>query len=935
MQRSHSAFPMACIFGMALSGSSVSAQTSLDHDRPDVTAGGAHSRPVQRSAGTDSAPSGATGQISTTANNQIIFELAPDDTTPANLFDLNRRTLVFTPDGRGGYSRELRSLDWEDDIGLEVTKTWERNNDGVEISFGDFSFDFAGRRWHSFHLSRHGIVTLGGPLPWAGRGFEPMRALAAELATRPTISALYKPQFGGLFIRDRWASQHVAHWPDRVVITWFASESEIYPGISPGPANRFQAVLRSTGTIQFNYGDVTVRDGVVGLFSGAVVKDELIAALVDATDSELPGRFDLLEAALYTTNTTDLLLEMTTRAPVSEGNFFRFAFDSDPPYWDHDDDLDVIWGFDFLPDGEVGTWSSSQEYRLRFLGRDDNRVMFSATGPSAGLAASVFAGVGRTDDWRYTDTSHPTTVRIPQSTQVDLSSSDGRFPQIQSEAFHYRGVPDLGAVSCRIIGLLGDGFDLFAFHSEVRVDSAAATPWRNYGNGVQGLGGHSGDRAPPCGEGRLLGHWIIPVWIPTRVGADVDQDLGLFAHEFIHTWTASLSYEKNGAREPLFLDEGCRCHWRPDLHAPAAFPWRGREAQSIMSGGPGRFWRDNGDGTFTAIDNLHDSGPSWLDLYAMGLADAGEVPDMFILRNLEPVPGNDEHGTSGYYWGTYRGDKEVVSIEQVIAAEGARVPTAAEAQRSFNAGFVYLVEPGRAPDADMLRFHRDYRDRVIEHWSHVTGGRSRMTATVPGVPNRSPAAVGTLPDLTLHVGGTPADVDLDDAFRDPDGDPLTYRAASSAPAVATAVVAGSRATVTPVSVGTTTVTVTATDTGGASAMQRFAVTVTAPSTFTDHPIRPGTTPIKAVHFRELRERIAALRTRWSLPTVGWTDPILTAGVKPVKLVHLLELRAALAEAYARAGRAAPRWSDTAPAAGAIPIRAVHLMELRAAVLELE
>ena len=57
--------------------------------------------------------------------------MKPEDTTPPNLFDLDRRTLVFRPDGRGGYSRDVRSLQWEDTLGAEVTIEWERRRDGL------------------------------------------------------------------------------------------------------------------------------------------------------------------------------------------------------------------------------------------------------------------------------------------------------------------------------------------------------------------------------------------------------------------------------------------------------------------------------------------------------------------------------------------------------------------------------------------------------------------------------------------------------------------------------------------------------------------------------------------------------------------------------------------------------------------------------------
>ena len=202
--------------------------------------------------------------------------------------------------------------------------------------------------------------------------------------------------------------------------------------------------------------------------------------------------------------------------------------------------------------------------------------------------------------------------------------------------------------------------------------------------------------------------------------------------------------------------------------------------------------------------------------------------------------------------------------------------------------------------------------------------------------NRPPERVGTLAPLTIGVDE--ASVDVSAAFHDPDGDRLTYGATSSSPGVASVSVSGSVVTVTPVAAGTATVTVTASDPVGASATQSLAVTVQAAggvNGFTDDPIAPGVTPVRAVHFTELRARIDVLRQEAGLAPFRWTDAILTAGVTRVRLAHLLELREALAAAYAAAGRAAPRWTDAAPAAGSTPIRAAHLTELRAAVVALE
>ncbi|MCY4508087.1 MAG: hypothetical protein OXG35_14190, partial [Acidobacteria bacterium] len=219
----------------------------------------------------------------------------------------------------------------------------------------------------------------------------------------------------------------------------------------------------------------------------------------------------------------------------------------------------------------------------------------------------------------------------------------------------------------------------------------------------------------------------------------------------------------------------------------------------------------------------------------------------------------------------------------------------------------------------------------------ATGPAVALWRARPAGPNRPPTAVGTLPDRRLpDVGAATLDVDVSPAFADPDGDALTYAVSSSAPRVVSVLAAGPRVKLTAVAEGTATIRVTATDPGGLTATQTFTVTVGGTSApFTDPEIAPEVTPVRAVHFMELRMRIDGLRTVAGLGGFAWTDPVLTAGVTPVRLVHLLELRSALAAAYAAVGGAAPRWTDAAPVGGTTPIRAAHLMELRAAVLALE
>lgn len=126
--------------------------------------------------------------------------------------------------------------------------------------------------------------------------------------------------------------------------------------------------------------------------------------------------------------------------------------------------------------------------------------------------------------------------------------------------------------------------------------------------------------------------------------------------------------------------------------------------------------------------------------------------------------------------------------------------------------------------------------------------------------------------------------------------------------------------------------------GGLAGSYEYTVTVIDPlsapfPTFTDTPLVPGATPVKAVHVRELRQAADALRSRHGLSGFAWTDPVLTPGATVVRAVHLEELRSALNAVYIAAGRALPTYTTTL-VARSTAIAAVDVLELRTAVLSI-
>ncbi len=136
------------------------------------------------------------------------------------------------------------------------------------------------------------------------------------------------------------------------------------------------------------------------------------------------------------------------------------------------------------------------------------------------------------------------------------------------------------------------------------------------------------------------------------------------------------------------------------------------------------------------------------------------------------------------------------------------------------------------------------------------GGLSAEESFAVTVPNRAPEVSDSIPDAEIHVGET-VDVELSGHFADPDGDDLSYAAASSDEGVATASPSGATLTVAAVGQGTATVTVTATDPGGLSVEESFTVTVpnrapTVSDSLPDAQIGPNDTIVAVLsdHFAD-------------------------------------------------------------------------------------
>jgi hypothetical protein len=340
---------------------------------------------------------------------------------------------------------------------------------------------------------------------------------------------------------------------------------------------------------------------------------------------------------------------------------------------------------------------------------------------------------------------------------VDFSSvkkTDGPFAAVY-EAFHYMKPPRAVDLTCTVITALGDKFDMLAYYSDFRIDNPEAGTSSNgplgggpNGGAVTGIGANQRGLANYCTQGRFQWQYIQPVYVganqmqeyppPGIVDSNshnviayghqlaertsngkippYDYAMSQIGHEMGHRWSAFVSAKVNG--ETIQLGP---THWARGLQAPVAFPYQRPVEASAMGGG---VWQDNLDGTFTQLDDdyyVPATGWSYLDLYLMGLIAPSEVPDFFILRNLVPQ-GRDANGHP-----IFKADRTKVTIQDVIAVEGPRLPDVDHSQKEFNTGMVVVVEHGKTPSKELLERTEGIRLRWMDYWTTTTGHRSSMT----------------------------------------------------------------------------------------------------------------------------------------------------------------------------------------------------------------
>src|SRR5713226_981985 len=88
----------------------------------------------------------------TTQGDLIVMTLNESVFGKANMFDLARHTLRFTPEG-AGYLAENLTLQWDSEFGKEMSEP--------QLTLHNFSFPYSGKNWDSFSVGVTGSISFG------------------------------------------------------------------------------------------------------------------------------------------------------------------------------------------------------------------------------------------------------------------------------------------------------------------------------------------------------------------------------------------------------------------------------------------------------------------------------------------------------------------------------------------------------------------------------------------------------------------------------------------------------------------------------------------------------------------------------------------------------------------------------------------------------
>jgi len=261
------------------------------------------------------------------------------------------------------------------------------------------------------------------------------------------------------------------------------------------------------------------------------------------------------------------------------------------------------------------------------------------------------------------------------------------------------------------------------FNHSNGIATGAAAFHLGISNSVQGIHVGTFDVAADFGSaGRLKSYlWMdqLTAWPDdpyNRFFPDGNNFLTIMGQEAGHRWLSFLRFDPDTGVSDLLLGRD-RGHWSKFL---------GFELTSTMEGGNN--WVEISPNTFenkSSIDYFSN-----LDQYAIGLRSPEEVPPFFYISSTSNNTLSARSAGTALLGEPASGMRVEVTIEDVIAAEGPRIPARDSAQKDIHQAFILLVQQGTDPSPAEINKLQLYTDEWRKYWNIATDGRSTLSTNL-------------------------------------------------------------------------------------------------------------------------------------------------------------------------------------------------------------
>ncbi len=419
------------------------------------------------------------------------------------------------------------------------------------------------------------------------------------------------------------------------------------------------------------------------------------------------------------------------------------------------DSTRVVVSWVSVPEWEAVGIGAYQTFQVRLY--PDGRIEFAYSGIDAssavvGIAPGDLLGATSLVDFRNdpsSDYSAAVAERFGNSLQIDVVTAAQKFYQTHDDAYDY-----LVIYNNEGIAALGEG--VVAYESTVR---------NNLGSGYGAAQGDAGSQFGSASRLQsvlnlgMLSQYPVDVTalVPARAPQG-DTPLSILAHETGHLFLAyaSIADPNNPGAFPMLGAQNA--HWSFAFNSEASV----MEGERIVDQGP------TVSPEFLTTDTVQGYAP--LDQYLMGFRAPMDVPDTFLVTGV-PFSMTQWHPLRGY---AFDGQRENISVDDVIQAMGRRTPDSTVAQRHFRFAFILIVAQGATPSAADLSQIDTYRQQFEIFYANASSSNAAADTALKrnlqlSISPASGVVAGGASTAAVTVQ-TPPSAALTVSFQAPNGD---------------------------------------------------------------------------------------------------------------------------------------------------------------------